>query len=185
MSVSKSYARALLETFHAQGATPAQFDELETQLSSWVDAVSSHPAAKRALEAPATSSEEKVALVGVLTTRLGFHPVLAKLFSIMARKQRMGMSVELRDAFRSVRLESEGGVLGTVVSADPLSAQDLQGLAHAFGQKIGKKVAFQARTDASLLAGLRVTVAGVTYDGSLRAQLQRLERKLGSPAEIA
>lgn len=182
MSVAKSYARALLETFHAQGASPAQFDELEAQLSAWVDQVAGQPAARLALESPATTPDEKVKVVSALVEKLGFHPVLAKLFKIMAQKQRMGMARELRDTFRSARLESEGGVLGVVTSADPLSAQDLQELARAFSSKVGRKVAFQAKTDASLLAGLRVTVAGVTYDGSLRAQLDRLGRKLGSSA---
>jgi F-type H+-transporting ATPase subunit delta len=178
MSVARSYARALLETLHAKGATPAAIDEVEAHLSGWVDSVSTHYAARVALESPATSVQEKVGVAASLSSKLGFNPILAKLFEIMAKKQRLAMVPELRDAFRSVRLESEGGVLGSVVSADPLSAQDLHELAQAFSAKVGKKVAFQAKTDPSLLAGLKVSVAGVTYDGSLRAQLDRLGRKL-------
>jgi F-type H+-transporting ATPase subunit delta len=81
---------------------------------------------------------------------------------------------EIRNAYRSVRLEAEGGVSGRLVSADPLSESDIKGLADAFQRKLGKPVAFRVSTDPSLLAGMKVIVNGVTYDGTLKSQLQQL-----------
>jgi F-type H+-transporting ATPase subunit delta len=82
------------------------------------------------------------------------------------------------ESYNSVRLLAEGGVPGRLVAAEPVSDQDVQGLAQAFSKKLGKKVAFQVSTDPSLLAGMKVTVNGVTYDGTLRSQLQRLRDRL-------
>jgi F-type H+-transporting ATPase subunit delta len=88
------------------------------------------------------------------------------------------MIEEITHAFNEVRLEAEGGILGRVVSADPMAANDLEDLSKAYSQKLGKRVAFSASVDPNLLAGIKVTVNGVTYDGTLRSQLQRLRDQL-------
>ena len=63
---------------------------------------------------------------------------------------------------------------------DPLKDSDVQGLAQAYEKKLGKRVEFQVSVDPGLLAGLKVTVNGVTYDGTLRSQLDRLKENLSS-----
>jgi F0F1-type ATP synthase delta subunit len=50
-------------------------------------------------------------------------------------------------------------------------------ITQAFTQKLKRKVDFKVTTQPSLLAGLKVTVNGVTYDGSLLAQLERLKEE--------
>ena len=56
--------------------------------------------------------------------------------------------------------------------------EDVEALAKAFGKKLNKRVAFHVSTDPSLLAGMKVTVNGVTYDGTLRSQLQKLRDQI-------
>jgi F0F1-type ATP synthase delta subunit len=55
-----------------------------------------------------------------------------------------------------------------------MNEADVKNLAKAFSEKLGKRVAFQSSTEPALLAGLKVTVNGVTYDGTLRSQIQKL-----------
>jgi F0F1-type ATP synthase delta subunit len=50
---------------------------------------------------------------------------------------------------------------------------------------LGRKVAFRVSTDPSLLAGVRVTVSGVTYDGTLKAQLEQLKDKISMASVTA
>jgi hypothetical protein len=57
-------------------------------------------------------------------------------------------------------------------------------LSVAFGARIGRKVSFETHEDPSLLAGVKVTVGGVTYDGTMRSQLSRLRETL-SRAPVA
>lgn len=178
MSVAKSYARALLEAAVDAKASAAELDEIESQLEDFHQVIVSSKDARVALTGPATSAKEKMALVREIAKRGGFVKLLANFLELMARKERLDLFEEVRDAFGAVRLESEGGTRGTLVSADPVSASDVESLSKSFSQKFGKRVAFKTATDPNLLAGIKVTVSGVTYDGTLRAQLQRLRDKL-------
>jgi F-type H+-transporting ATPase subunit delta len=178
MSVAKSYARALLEAAVAQKAASADLDQIEGQLNGFAQMMRASKEARFALAGPATSAKDKVALVREFAKRGGFTPLVANFLQLMARKERLGIFTEVADAFGAVRLDSEGGLQGRLVSADPVSAADVASLAQSFSQKLGKRVAFKTATDANLLAGIKVTVNGVTYDGTLRSQLQRLRERL-------
>ena len=71
-------------------------------------------------------------------------------------------------------MELRGGELGEVASPDALESSELQALAQTFESQLGHPVEFQSRIEPDLLAGLKVTVGGKTYDGTLRSQLNRL-----------
>lgn len=174
MSVPHSYAKALYEAAKDASLTGAALDRLELDLGNFIFLMKSSPTLKTALLAPITNSKEKVALIGELAKKFEWSDLMSKFMALIARKDRFSFLEQIKEEFGSVRLFMEGGVSGRLVSAEPMSEADLSTLVKAFSQKLGKKVAFQVSTDPSLLAGMKVTVNGVTYDGSLRSQLQKL-----------
>lgn len=178
MSVARSYAKALFEAVLESKMPAADLNKIEIQLGSLIELLGSSKDLRTALFSPATSAREKMALMHELQKKLEFLKPLENFILLLARKKRLPLLSDIRDAFGAVRLEAAGGVRGTLISADLLSDQDGQNLAKAFSQKLGKKVVFKTFLDPSLLAGVKVTVNGVTYDGSLRAQLQRLRDRL-------
>jgi F-type H+-transporting ATPase subunit delta len=178
MSVAKAYARALYEAARDAHLPAAEVERMDAQLGDFAKLFASSKEMRAALTAPAIPAKEKAALLDQLARRLGAAPLVANLLGLLARKDRIALVGEVHDAFTEVRLEAEGGVLGTVVSADPMEQADLDGLAKAFTQKLGKRVAFRTETDPVLLAGMKVTVNGITYDGTLRSQLRRLRDRL-------
>jgi F-type H+-transporting ATPase subunit delta len=174
MSAVNSYAKALYEAAKESKLTPEAFDQLENQMDTFVSLMDSSRDLKTVLDAPIASAREKVEIVEQLAGKLGLEPLLKQFFILLAKKERFPLIKEIRDALIVVRLEQEGGISGRLVAAEPMDETDIQTLAKAFGQKLGKKVAFRVSTDPSLLAGMKVTVNGVTYDGTLRSQLQKL-----------
>jgi F-type H+-transporting ATPase subunit delta len=174
MSVAKSYARALYESLQEQHASVEAIDTLEEQFGAFVDAVEKSREAKMALYSPVTSGKEKVAIIQKVSQAMSVSGLLPNFLELLARKDRLAILPELRKTFHEVRLAAEGGMLGQVISAEPMEPKDVESLAQSFSKKLGKRVAFQVSTDASLLAGMKVVVNGVTYDGTLRAQLQKL-----------
>lgn len=178
MSVSRSYARTLLETAQETGLKAIDLDKIESELLAFVAAVGSSTELCEALSSPIVTSAEKAGVADAVAKKMGFSKLTTQFLAMVARKGRAPVIEAIAGAFTMVRLESEGATLGEVVSADELKREDLEELATAFTKRLGKKVVFKATVDANLLAGLKVTVSGITYDGSLRAQLQLLREQL-------
>jgi len=185
MSVAISYAKALFQAAKENQLSAEVVGTIESQMDSFHAFLDSSKEGRVALFGPLTSTREKLSLIENITKQLNFNPLLSQFFALLARKGRLALLGEIRDAFNSVRLTQEGGVAGRLVAAEPMSESDIGILTKAFSQKFGKKVAFRMTTDPSLLAGMKVTVNGVTYDGSLRSQIQKLRDQFvaGMPGE--
>lgn len=181
MSVATSYAKALYATA-AEGRTPAEVaqvcDRIEIQLEATYQAIESLPQARVALFGPVMTAKEKAQVVSALAEKGGTDKLVSQFLNLLAMKGRLNLLPEVRLEFRTVRLRAEGGIPGALASAEPMSQSDVEALANAFSKKFGKKVVFSVSVDPSLLAGVKVTVNGVTYDGTLRSQLQQLRDKV-------
>jgi F-type H+-transporting ATPase subunit delta len=177
MSVSKSYASALLAAVQAERFDAAAIDKIEADLKGFASDFASHAQLRAAICGPATTPAEKGAILTQLATKCQWHPMVLKFLDLVSRKGRMDLASELANAFARERIEAAGGMLGVLESSDPLSDSDVKQLAAAFSQKLGKQVAFEKKTRPELLAGVKVTVGGTTYDGTLKAQLNRLRDK--------
>ncbi len=188
MSVAKAYAKALYEAA-AEGKSQANLtkvcDEIEAQLNQFVTIMGASKEAQVAFASPVTTSKDKVALVGAVTSKAGFSPMVSQFISMLAAKGRLAMMPEVRDVFSEVRLAAEGGITGKLVSAESMTDADVSALSDAFSRKLDRKVAFRVSTDPALLAGVRVTVGGVTYDGTLKSQLDQLRDKISATATMA
>jgi ATP synthase F1 delta subunit len=185
MSVGNAYARALFETVntHETGALD-RLNEVEANFRDMLEIVSQSSDLMTVLGSPLTTLQEKLSVTRGLSEKLQFSAVFQAFLALLANKNRLSSLEAVYDSWTLVRLEAEGGVAGRLVSAHLMDEADIETLAKAFSKKLGKKVTFRVATDASLLAGIQVTVNGVTYDGSLRSQLQKLHDHLmaGAPS---
>jgi F-type H+-transporting ATPase subunit delta len=174
MSVTNSYGRALYEiaTESKQGAD--FLDQIEKQLDSVTSLLQSSREARIALEGPLTTAQEKATLVGEFSKKLNLSPIVTQFVAMLAKNGRIRYLHEIKDTFRAIRLNAEGGVAGHLVTAEPVSEADVTKLSQVFSEKLGKRISFRVSTDPTLLAGMKVTVNGVTYDGTLRSQFQKL-----------
>ena len=165
MSVAKIYAKTLYEvTVEAKDQQKGQMDQLLKDLGTFQAMIDSSKEARVGLVSPIMPTKEKAILVREFGKRLALSEPAIRFLVLLARKERIGLLAEIQKAFETVRIEAEGGMMGNLVSAEPLVASDIEDLAKAFGQKFGKRIVFQVSTDPSLLAGMKVTVNGVTYD---------------------
>lgn len=177
MSVAKAYAKALYETASekkAQAEAKATCDQVEQQLDQFVGLLKQSKELNIALIGPVTTTKEKANLVRALCEKTGTQGLTAQFLELLASKGRMGHLSEVLAGFVAARLQAEGGIQGSLTSAEEISSADVDQLAQSFSRKLGKKVAFQVTVDPSLLAGVRVTIGGTTYDGSLKSQLDAL-----------
>ena len=184
MSVTRSYAKALYETTKALSngdgvsALSKTLSEQIFQMDEFLKLLKGSKSLRIALMSPATSSKEKTGIICEISARARFPKLLQEFLCLLARKGRLSILSEILSALEEVRLEAVGGILGKLVSADSIAQPDIEALVWAFSKKLGKRVEFQVATDPSLLAGLKVMIQGVTYDGTLRCQLQKLRERM-------
>ena len=175
MSLAKSYSKALFETAVERGLSREAIDVLGVQLQGFAGMVKDRKDLKQVLCSAATKTSEKVKVVEALTEKLNSEGLLRQFLTLLAQNERLSWLSEMSAAYEEAALTAQGKILGRLVSAEAMTDLDIQSVAQSFEKKLGKKVAFRTSVDPDLLAGIKVEVSGVTYDGSLRAQLRRLK----------
>ena len=179
MSIAKKYAKVLFDELKS-GAKTTDTAPVKAALQSFWAVIESSKELQVALIAPIVSAKEKTAIIADLTKKLETPKLCVRFLNLLAENSRIGIIPEIISAFDQVRLESEGGVMGEIISADALDASAVKEITEAFTHKLKKKVEFKVSTDSSLLAGIKVTLNGVTYDGTLKVQLERLRESFAS-----
>jgi F-type H+-transporting ATPase subunit delta len=173
MSVANSYANALYEAL-CDSKQKEQVSSAESKLLELVAILNSSVEARVALISPLATIKEKTALIQELAKKQGLSEIEARFILLLVKKGRLDLLEKIVEAFHTLRLIRDGGLPAQLTVAEPMSDSDIDILSKVLGKKLGKKVTFQVSTDPSLLAGMKVTVNGVTYDGTLRSQLQKL-----------
>ncbi len=174
MSVAKNYAQALYESVGSAADSKGKLDQLEKDLQQLVQAFAVSRDLRLAMEGSVISPQEKTGVFKALQEKNLISAAFQPFLGLLTRKGRLNQLSEIQDQFASIRLEKEGGVLGEVVSAETLSSEDLQGLQKTFSGKLGKQVVFKTQVDPGVLGGIKVLIQGVTYDGTLRTQLDKV-----------
>jgi len=177
VSVAKNYAKALFEVLaEEKNGASTNFELARQQLVLVESAVESSSELKMVLYGPVVSAQDKSAIISSICDHIGTLSVVKNVLGVVARKGRMSILGDIILAFDKARYEAEGAASGKVVSADELSDAELDSIRNSFESKLGTKVYLEYEVDKNLLAGLSVTLGGKTYDGSLRSQLDRIQK---------
>ncbi|HEX9793779.1 MAG TPA: F0F1 ATP synthase subunit delta, partial [Planctomycetota bacterium] len=97
---------------------------------------------------------------------------------VVGGRKRHGALPAVPQAFRLLLDEHQGRLRGTAESAHDLSDLERETLERALAARTGKQVALEVRTNPELLGGVRVTLDGIRYDGSLRGRLDSARKRL-------
>jgi F-type H+-transporting ATPase subunit delta len=85
---------------------------------------------------------------------------------------------DIEECYRVLSNESLGIKEGLVYSATPLTPEQLALVKATFEKKLGCEVSLTARSEPSLLGGIKVSIDGKVYDGTLEAKLEALRLRL-------
>lgn len=179
-TLEKRWSDALLSLARDKGSVRACRDAVEALSASF----KGDPALGRYLMNYFAPEEDRLKVAGELAAPYGLE-YLANFLKLLVRRH-------LIVAFRGIARQFIGdanmelGVMsGYVYSAAPLSEERLRSLEDVLGKRIGRKVELVPRLDPRLIAGLRVSLGGKVYDGSLKGRLDSLRRELLAEREAA
>jgi F-type H+-transporting ATPase subunit delta len=173
-AAGRRYARALLDV----ALEKDQAEPMRGELDAMVDLLGSHPDLAGLLAHPAVSAERKRRLVAAVAARAGVSELMTRLLTVLGERDRLGELPAVAAAYAKLWNAHRGVVAAEAVSAAPLDAAAERAVAQALSKLTGRQVDLASKVDPALVGGMLVNIEGRTYDGSVRARLLALRRRL-------
>jgi F-type H+-transporting ATPase subunit delta len=173
-SVAKVYAKALFELGQEKG----QLEAIQKDLKSFNELANSHDALKAILSGSGVNPNVRKAVLLDVLKSLEVNKVISSLLELLVSRGRVAALAEISNELEALVQKSQGVQAGQVRSAVELSPEELGVLSSALAKRVGGSVKLTQTVDPSLLGGMVATVAGKTFDASLRSQLERFKNEL-------
>jgi len=178
MSVVLSYAKALYEAIQEKKLGLPMLKQVETELELFIQLMKESKEIQTLLVAPTLNIEDKLKALYVSVQELQLNEMTKSFLAVIIKRNRIRFLGQIVNDLNRIRLEQCGEVCGELISTEPIAEAYLEKLADQFSKKLGKKVSFDMKVDPNYLSGIRVTLHGVTYDATLRGQLNRMHNRL-------
>lgn len=171
--IARRYATAIYELAKEKNEATAIGDQMKL-----IDEVlTSDASIMVVMSHPKIEKEKKKAIVAEIVKEVS--PMVSNLLYLLVDKGRLSIFPAVAQAFADLRNEEEGVMDAVVYTATPLSEKEIAQLNTVFAPKVGKKaLSITSVVDPAVLGGVKLQIGNVIYDGSLKEQLQRLERQL-------
>jgi F-type H+-transporting ATPase subunit delta len=97
---------------------------------------------------------------------------------LLVHNHRLGLMPSIRTLFSHYRAEDEGYIDVSVATAFPLASDEEQDIAAIVENLVKRQARLTVHQDESLIGGVVIRAGDRVIDGSVRGQLQRLEKTL-------
>jgi F-type H+-transporting ATPase subunit delta len=173
------YARALFDVARQE----ADVEQVGRDLGDFETLVAGHDTLARVLSNPAIPAARKRAIVAELLTRAGsLSPLVGKLLTLLADRDRLALLPEISAAYRNRLMEHAKVVRAEIVTAVGLPADRVSALQQGLAQATGRQVQLESRVDPSIIGGAIARVGSTVYDGSVTRQLEKMKEALTAAA---
>lgn len=173
---SRRYAEALLEA-----CTKEQVQDLppvRDELSRFAAMTEESFDLQNVLSNPVIGQDERSAVLDRVMEHMKLSELVRRFLRLVVEKDRMAEITHIAEAFRRLADARAGKVRAYVESAADLSPTASEQLRRALEKRTGKKVEMEITVDPSLIGGLRARVGSLVFDGTIKAELQRLQGRL-------
>ncbi len=173
-AVAERYAGALVDV----ALENKQAGQVKQELAAFAAMVRESAELHAFLSNPSIARASKHAAIEQLVARMGASRTLRNYLFVIVDQRRAGMLPEIEQAFSALLDARQGITQAAVTSAADLTAKERAELDAALAKLTGQKVQAQFNRDAALIGGAVVRIGSTIYDGSLRAQLDRLRARM-------
>jgi F-type H+-transporting ATPase subunit delta len=172
------YAVALFDLAQEQDA----LDAVAGDLHRLRDLLAGSADLERLIRSPVVSRDEQARAITAIGERAGFAPLTLQFLGLLAHKRRLFALPDVIAAYDAMLAEYRGEVGAEVVSAVPLSPEQLESVERQLSAAVGQTVKLSTEVDPGLLGGLVVRVGSRMIDASIRTKLHQLELALKGAA---
>jgi F-type H+-transporting ATPase subunit delta len=171
------YARALLDVGIKEHA---DLEGMERELTAFAALLTGHPTLGKVLLNPAVPAPRKKLAVAELVARMPASPMVSKLLTLLAERDRLILIPDLVAAYRDRLLEHRHVVRAEITTSTPLAEGRTMEIEQRLKQVTGRTVTLTTRTDPAIIGGLVARIGSTVYDGSVTRQLQKMKERLGT-----
>jgi F-type H+-transporting ATPase subunit delta len=153
-------------------------EAVQQQLHDFRDTFQGSRELREVLTDPAISREQKLKVLDAIAGKIGMVPQVRNFVAVIMDHDRLADLGEILDEYHAVADEKAGLSEAEIVSARALSEEERFALEAQVAKLAGGRVRATYSEDSSLLGGVVVRIGSKVYDGSIRAQLERLKHRL-------
>jgi F-type H+-transporting ATPase subunit delta len=169
------YARALLDVAVKE---KADLEQVERELAQFAGLFTQYPLLEKVLINPAVPVPRKRAAVADLLARAAFSPIVSKLLTLLADRDRLVLVPDLLAAYSERLLDYRNVVRAEVTTAAPIDDSRTQGILKGLASLTGRTVKLSTKVDQSIIGGMVARIGSTVYDASITRQLERMKEKL-------
>ena len=181
-AVAARYANALADVVTAPSSVLRPEDAV-SELRSFEAALRSSVELHNALVTPAVPGSRKKAVVERIAEILKLSRTARNLLFVLIDHRRITSLSAIIQSFETVLDERLGFARAEVSSAHQIDGPQSAALTARLEGLTGKRIRAHFTVDESLIGGVVARIGSTVYDGSLRGQLQSLERRLGAEGQ--
>jgi F-type H+-transporting ATPase subunit delta len=177
-AAARRYANALLQLALEQDIAA----DVRDDLAAARQVLAGHAELRQALDYPALAAERRRSLARAVFAGRGKTELVPNLVALLAERGRARELTDVEDAYVKAWNEQRGVVSVEAATAGKIDAEQHAALTRAVESLTGKPVELRLSTDPSLLGGVRLSLQGRVYDGSVQARLRALRERLSGRA---
>ncbi len=171
--ISERYASAFFELARDEG----RLEQAESDLDALRRAYDESAELRRLIQSPAFGADAKMqGMEAVLSGKA--DPLTVNFIKLVASKGRLTVLLPIIATFKRIAAEARGEISAEVLSAHPLTEEQVAELKTQIRASVGKDVTLETRTDPDLLGGMIVKIGSRMIDSSLKTKLARLRARL-------
>jgi F-type H+-transporting ATPase subunit delta len=171
------YARAL---FDVAVKEQADLEQIERELGQFADLFTRYPQLEKVLLNPAVPVPRKRAAVADLLAHAKFSPIVSKLLTLLADRDRLVLVRDLLAGFSERVLDYRNVVRAEVTTAVPVDPTRTEAIRNGLARLTGRTVKLSAKVEPALIGGVVARIGSTVYDGSVTRQLERMKERLES-----
>ncbi len=180
-TIGRRWARALADTLSEGKTDAAVLGQVEAELSALAKVFADKQGDfRQAMLDPSFTIEQRSSVLKEIAESNKFHEVSGKFLQLLVAQDRVRYLGDIAKAFQHEVDERTGRVRAVLTSAKPLSDGIQKDIVSALEKRTGKTVLAEVNVDESVISGVRAQIGGTVFDGTVRAQLDRLRGSLAT-----
>jgi F-type H+-transporting ATPase subunit delta len=169
-SLAGRYATALFELARDE----RQLEAVGTSLAALREGLRESADLRELTTSPLIGREDALRTVKAVAGSMGLDPITSNFLGVLAQNRRLSQLGNVIRFFNLLAADHRGETTAEVVSARPLSDDQIHALKTNLKSRVGRDVAVDLTVDPTILGGLVVKIGSQQIDGSIRTKLNTL-----------